>query len=130
MLAPHLRHISRVNQVHLYAQRIAAPVDSACEHRSNVQLTGDLARISFMALVVEHNTARHDTEFWQLRKIVDQAFGDFVAEVFGVGIRGFVDERENGYRFDYAAGAIDGFAASREVSDSSGCQDKRYQGSQ
>src|SRR2546425_10408920 len=52
MLTPHLRDVSCVDQLSLYAQVVASPMNSSGEHRADVQLSRDLARIRRLALVV------------------------------------------------------------------------------
>ena len=95
-LTPYLRDISYIDQIDLQAQPVSASIDSARQDRANVQGARDLARIGF-ASVVDHDAARHDAQFRELRKTVDQALGELVAEVVSLSIGSFIDERKHGY---------------------------------
>src|SRR6185295_4247752 len=117
MFAPHLRHAGGVDQINLYAQRVAAPVNASRQHGANVEVVGDSSRVGLATFVGKHHAARDDAQFWKLREIVDQAFGDFIAEVLSIGIGSFIDKRENGYGF-YGRAAVDGFGGAVEISNS------------
>ena len=92
LLPPQLGILFRVHQFGLDNQRIAALQHASGEHRSHSQLFAQLPGIQILVLVVENRAARHDAKIGKLRKIVDQSFGDAVAEIFRAGIAGSVDQ--------------------------------------
>ena len=66
--------------------------DAPCDYTIDFQVMGDHLRINIMPLVSKNSRAGHDGEIWNLAKVVDQAFGEAVTEVFAVGIVCGVDE--------------------------------------
>jgi hypothetical protein len=63
-----------------------------------MQILTHLARVRSTALVADYQAPRHDSELGQLRQVIKEIPGDPVADVFSVGIAGYVDERHYGQR--------------------------------
>src|SRR5436189_580248 len=82
-------------------------------HSTNVQILSDLSRIDSLSPVARYNTSRHNSQLWNFRKAVDQALGDLIVYVLGVGIARFINKRQDGYRLNRVG--LSSFAPTREV---------------
>jgi hypothetical protein len=99
-LPPHLRIGRHVDQFGLNIQRVAALQHSSGQQDPHVQLTCHALRIDFDAPVPEGCASRHHPQFVNRRKMIDQAFGDAVAQIIGVFAVPRVDKREHRDRID------------------------------
>jgi len=99
-LPPHLGIRGRVDQFGLNIQGVAALQHSSGQQDPHVQLMCHGHRIDFYAPVPEGCATRHDPQFVNFRKMIDQAFGDAVAQIIGVFAVPRVDKREHRDRID------------------------------
>src|SRR2546426_10822823 len=81
-------------------QIISHLADSACEYCLHVQNMPDFLRINLLTFVAEDGAARYHSQLWQLRKGVDDAFSDPIAEIFHIRIITGVRKRQDGKRSD------------------------------
>ena len=99
--------IAGINQLGADVQCVPSLRDSALEDRAHAQLAAKSLSIRFFPLVAENGVSRHHFQIRQLRQAVDEAFGDAVAQVFGVWITIGVHEGQDRQR-------VNGFASRRE----------------
>ena len=86
VLAPELRVICDIYQLGTDDQPICYLTNSAREHRLYVELAPNLLRIDFLVLIAKDCAARHHPQFGKLRKSIDDALRNAVAEVIQLRI--------------------------------------------
>jgi hypothetical protein len=121
LLAPHLRLVPRVDQLHADGEVRAALQDLARHDAAHVQGARDLPRVGVFALVAGGGAVRDDLHAGELREAADQAFADAVREVFLVRILPGVGEGQHGEGGD-ALGAAAEKAPGPEI----GGHDRRH----
>src|SRR5215468_6477371 len=65
-----------------------------------MQIAPHFLRIGRLPFITKDRVSRYYGNVWEFREAVNQALGDAVAEVFGLGIITHVDERQDRNRFD------------------------------
>ena len=73
-----------------------APADQ----RGHAQILAHLLHVDVFAFVAKDRMPRLHLQIGHVRQIVDQRFGDAVAEIVGLGIAAVVGERQHGQRID------------------------------
>ena len=99
-LAPQLRVALHIDELGLNVQRVPALQHLARQQRAYLELAAHFPVIDVLTLVAKGFAARHHAESRHLRKAVNQAFGDAVAQIFGIRIAAGVDERHHRERID------------------------------
>ena len=94
---------------------LSAEGEAAAQNGAGVQFAADGAGIRAFGFVAEGAFARDDAEAGRAGEIIDDAVGDAVAEVLGVGVRAVVGERQDGEDAD-AGRFRGGLAGGRVVS--------------
>ena len=100
MSAPNLAVVAGIHQLNADREALAALRHPAGHDGADAEPTGRLRDVSFLALEPKDGIARFHLHLRQLREVVDEAFGDAVAQVFRVRIAAGVDERQHGERID------------------------------
>ena len=102
-LGPELKAVIRFYQFGYDADAIAIPLNAAFKDIRNSELSSDNAEIFIFPLELKRRGARHHTDTGQRGEVVDQIFGQTIAEVFLVFASAQIGEREdrngNGRRF-------------------------------
>ena len=94
-----------VDKLCLNDQKIAALKHSAGQRRAYSKLLADPLRIDILSFVTEDCATSHHSQLGKLRKTVDDAFGDPVREVLGLGISACIDQWQDSQRVDRFAGS-------------------------
>ena len=94
--APQLRAFCYVHQVCLNDEGITVLEDFARQHGSHAKLLPDLLGVNILALVAKDSSPRYDSQLAQLRKTINNIFGDAVREILHVWIIARVHERQDG----------------------------------
>ena len=100
MRPPKLAAIGRTHQIGLDADFIAALRDASHEQSTHLKRLPDLPRIILAPLETKRCAASHDLEVRKLRKRVNQALGQAIAQVIVVWIGSSVDEGQHGQGAD------------------------------
>src|SRR5215813_12134662 len=104
LLAPQLRTFLSLDQLGLHNQGIAALENTARHNCTHIQFSPNLLQVFVVPLVLKCSIACRPAQAVKLGPIIDQAYGDSIAKVFGVGIATGVDEGQHGERIDAFAG--------------------------
>ena len=78
------------------AKLIALPAHAAFQHIGHTQSSADGSQIFITTLEAERRHAAGDVQIRRLSQLIQQLFGQAVREVFVLGIRAHVDERQHG----------------------------------
>lgn len=97
---PELRYFFCIHQFRLDVQTVAPLNDFPHEYRTDVEILSCLLGVYLLSLVAKCHTARHYSQVGQLSKAIDQALGNAVAEVLGVGIAAHVCKWQDSDRID------------------------------
>src|ERR1700722_7750973 len=79
-------------------KRSAVLGDASYQQRAHLKGLADFLRIIFLTFEFKDRAARHYFEIRKLRERADQAFGETIAEIFVVGVRGGVHEGQHSNR--------------------------------
>ena len=96
LFTPDLRGPRDIHQLRLDIQRLAALQDAPGEHRAHTELAPDFLRVNLLPFVTRDHAARHDAQIGNLRKAVDEAFGNTVGEILRVRVAALVREGQHG----------------------------------
>src|SRR6266850_2287914 len=100
-----MRLPGHVDQLYFDGQSIAPLNYSAGQYCPYIELAAQFREVHFTALIWEDSAAWKHAQFWKLREIVDEHFGDSVAQVLRLWITGLVGQREDSEGVDGFRGA-------------------------
>ena len=96
LVTPKFSAIGHVHQIGLDQKSISALRDPAHKHRVHVEFLTDFLGVDFAPFVAEDRTAGHHAQFRDAGKAADNSFGNTVGQIFDVGVRAHIDERQDG----------------------------------
>ena len=111
-----MRTVRDVHEFRADDQSVALSKKSAGQDDADLQVAPDFLRIGLFAFVTDDGAAGGYAEVGKLRQVICEALADAIAEIFHVGIRALVCERDHG-------DGIDGYAMRVEHEEPDGEED-------
>ncbi len=95
-----MRIPANVNEFSAYDEGIAPARHPSGNNGTDIELVADLFQSVALPFVPEDRAARNDAQLGDVGKIVDQSFGDPIAEIFRVLIAADVHKWQDRHRID------------------------------